>query len=120
VEYFKEPESFHFNAKAVKVPGLDGSGKMGKSEGNAIYLCDDETTIKNNISTKIQNYVNSIAPGDYLSIKDIILLGLNESGVEYFNIVSYSIDGETSTDIKVIQELETKFLFDSITWSGEV
>jgi hypothetical protein len=80
----------------------------------------DETTIKNNISTKIQNYVNSIAPGDYLSIKDIILLGLNESGVEYFNIVSYSIDGETSTDIKVIQELETKFLFDSITWSGEV
>ena len=36
VEYFKEPESFHFSEKAVKIPGLDGSGKMGKSEGNAM------------------------------------------------------------------------------------
>ena len=49
VEYFKEPESFHFNQKAVKVPGLDGSGKMGKSEGNAIYLCDDEATIRKKV-----------------------------------------------------------------------
>ncbi len=42
VEYFPEPASFHFSEKALKVPGLDGSGKMGKSEGNAIYLRDDE------------------------------------------------------------------------------
>lgn len=49
VEYFKEPESFHFNHKAVKVPGLDGSGKMGKSEGNAIYLVDDEKTIQKKV-----------------------------------------------------------------------
>ena len=41
VEYFKEPASFHFADKAVKVPGLDGTGKMGKSEGNCLYLCDD-------------------------------------------------------------------------------
>jgi len=45
VEYFKEPESFHFSDKAIKIPGLDGSGKMGKSEGNCIYLCDDDKTI---------------------------------------------------------------------------
>lgn len=44
-DYFKEPASFHLSDKAVKVPGLDGSGKMGKSEGNAIYLVDDEKTI---------------------------------------------------------------------------
>lgn len=49
VEYFKEPASFHFADKAVKVPGLDGSGKMGKSEGNCIYLCDDEATIKKKV-----------------------------------------------------------------------
>ena len=49
VDYFKEPESFHFNHKAVKVPGLDGSGKMGKSEGNAIYLVDDEATIRKKV-----------------------------------------------------------------------
>ena len=28
--------------RPMKVTGLDGSGKMGKSEGNAIYLIDDE------------------------------------------------------------------------------
>ena len=45
VDFFPEPASFHLSDKAVKVPGLDGSGKMGKSEGNAIYLTDDEKTI---------------------------------------------------------------------------
>ena len=35
--------------RAVKVPGLDGSGKMGKSEGNAIYLVDDEATIRKKV-----------------------------------------------------------------------
>lgn len=49
VEYFKEPASFHFADKAVKVPGLDGSGKMGKSEGNCLYLCDDEKTVTKKI-----------------------------------------------------------------------
>ncbi|MDD4514020.1 tryptophan--tRNA ligase [Massilibacteroides sp.] len=49
VDYFPEPASFHLSEKAVKVPGLDGSGKMGKSEGNAIYLIDDEKTIKSKV-----------------------------------------------------------------------
>ncbi len=49
VEYFPEPASFHMSEKAVKVPGLDGSGKMGKSEGNAIYLVDDEKTIRKKV-----------------------------------------------------------------------
>ncbi|MBQ1585367.1 MAG: tryptophan--tRNA ligase, partial [Muribaculaceae bacterium] len=43
-EYFKEPQNFNFGSAPVKVPGLDGSGKMGKSEGNCIYLVDDEKT----------------------------------------------------------------------------
>ncbi|MDE5773495.1 MAG: tryptophan--tRNA ligase, partial [Muribaculaceae bacterium] len=37
VDYFGEPVNFNFGGNAVKVPGLDGSGKMGKSEGNCIY-----------------------------------------------------------------------------------
>ncbi|OAV74501.1 Tryptophan--tRNA ligase [Bacteroidales bacterium Barb7] len=49
VEFFPEPASFHLSEKAVKVPGLDGSGKMGKSEGNAIYLIDDEKTIRQKV-----------------------------------------------------------------------
>jgi tryptophanyl-tRNA synthetase len=33
----------------VKVPGLDGSGKMGKSEGNAINLFDTEKEIRKKV-----------------------------------------------------------------------
>lgn len=32
-----------------RLPGLDGKVKMSKSAGNAIYLCDDEKTIKEKI-----------------------------------------------------------------------
>lgn len=31
------------------MPGLDGSGKMGKSEGNCIYLIDDEKTLRKKV-----------------------------------------------------------------------
>ncbi|MDR2917741.1 MAG: tryptophan--tRNA ligase [Tannerella sp.] len=48
-DFFPEPASFHFTKAAVKIPGLDGSGKMGKSEGNAIYLIDDEKTIRKKV-----------------------------------------------------------------------
>jgi tryptophanyl-tRNA synthetase len=48
-EYFPEPEAFNFGHKLVKVPGLDGSGKMGKSEGNGIFLSDDEKTIRKKV-----------------------------------------------------------------------
>lgn len=48
-DYFSEPVNFNFGGAAVKVPGLDGSGKMGKSEGNCIYLIDDEKTLRKKV-----------------------------------------------------------------------
>jgi len=33
----------------IKVPGLDGSGKMGKSEGNAINLYEDPKSIRQKV-----------------------------------------------------------------------
>lgn len=48
-DYFSEPVNFNFTGQAVKVPGLDGSGKMGKSEGNCIYLIDDEKTLRKKV-----------------------------------------------------------------------
>lgn len=58
VDFFTEPQSFSLGARALKVPGLDGSGKMGKSEGNAIYLIDDEKTI----SKKVMRAVTDAGP----------------------------------------------------------
>jgi tryptophanyl-tRNA synthetase len=48
-DLFPEPASFSLSRSAIKIPGLDGSGKMGKSEGNAIYLVDDDTTIRKKV-----------------------------------------------------------------------
>ena len=47
--YFKEPKAYNFNEDLVKIPGLDGSTKMGKSEGNAIYLVDAPDVIRKKI-----------------------------------------------------------------------
>jgi tryptophanyl-tRNA synthetase len=48
-EVFPEPRAFNFGSDLIKVPGLDGSGKMGKSEGNGIYLADDAKTIRKKV-----------------------------------------------------------------------
>lgn len=49
VEYFPEPVAYNFGEQLVKIPGLDGSGKMGKSEGNAIYLSDSAEEIRKKV-----------------------------------------------------------------------
>lgn len=49
VQVFPEPHAMDFGGGSIKVPGLDGKGKMGKSEGNGIYLTDDEKTIKKKV-----------------------------------------------------------------------
>ncbi|GAA4088087.1 tryptophan--tRNA ligase [Mucilaginibacter panaciglaebae] len=50
-EYFPEPYAFNFSNNLVKIPGLDGKGKMGKSEGegNAIFLSDTPEAIRKKV-----------------------------------------------------------------------
>jgi tryptophanyl-tRNA synthetase len=49
VDYFPEPVAYNFGEQLVKIPGLDGSGKMGKSEGNAINLADSPEIIRKKV-----------------------------------------------------------------------
>lgn len=49
VNYFPEPDAYNFGEKLVKIPGLDGSGKMGKSEGNGIFLADSPDEIRKKV-----------------------------------------------------------------------
>ncbi len=49
VDLFPEPVNFDFGGAPIKVPGLDGSGKMGKSEGNCIYLIDEEKVLRKKV-----------------------------------------------------------------------
>jgi tryptophanyl-tRNA synthetase len=47
---FPIPRPYTFDGKdMIKVPGLDGSGKMGKSEGNAINLVEDPKSIRKKV-----------------------------------------------------------------------
>ncbi|MBB5620382.1 tryptophanyl-tRNA synthetase [Pedobacter cryoconitis] len=50
-DYFPEAFAFNYSANLVKVPGLDGKGKMGKSEGdaNCIYLADSQEIIRKKV-----------------------------------------------------------------------
>jgi len=48
-ETFPLPSPFNFGNDLIKVPGLDGTGKMGKSEGNGIYLSDDPKAIRKKV-----------------------------------------------------------------------
>jgi len=50
-ETLQEPEAYLSENKRIK--GLDGNEKMGKSLGNAIYLCDNEETIRKKIMSAI-------------------------------------------------------------------
>lgn len=89
VEYFKEPESYHFSAKAIKVPGLDGSGKMGKSEGNAIYLCDDEATIKKKVMRAVTDggptMLNQEKPEPIRNLFTMMEIVSDKQTYDYFN-----------------------------------
>jgi tryptophanyl-tRNA synthetase len=49
VDYFPEPDAYNFGKQLVKIPGLDGTGKMGKSEGNGIFLSDTEKEIRKKV-----------------------------------------------------------------------
>jgi tryptophanyl-tRNA synthetase len=55
VEYFKEPQAYNFGTELVKVPGLDGSGKMGKSEGNGLYLSDSDADIRKKVMRAVSD-----------------------------------------------------------------
>lgn len=48
-EYFNEPEPYNFGEALIKIPGLDGTGKMGKSEGNGIFLADTPKQIQKKV-----------------------------------------------------------------------
>ncbi|MGH2623712.1 MAG: tryptophan--tRNA ligase [Sphingobacterium sp.] len=57
VDYFKESFAFTYSDKLVKIPGLSGMGKMGKSNGEAdcIYLSDTEEIIRKKIMRAVSD-----------------------------------------------------------------
>jgi tryptophanyl-tRNA synthetase len=50
-ELFPEPQPFNFGKELIKVPSLDGSGKMSKSENQlaTLYLVDSDESIRKKV-----------------------------------------------------------------------
>jgi len=51
IDFFPEPVAYNFGEDLIKIPGFDGSTKMGKSEGegNAIFLVDEPEAIRKKV-----------------------------------------------------------------------
>lgn len=60
VDCFPMPEPFNFGKALVKIPGLDGTGKMGKSDGNGIYLREEPESIRK----KVMRAVTDAGPAE--------------------------------------------------------
>ena len=79
----------------------------------------DLDTIKDNLETKISEYINKIAPGDYLEVGEINRMGINENNVDYFNVTALLIDNVVTSDIRVLQTIDSKMLYDEIIWAED-
>ena len=86
VDYFPEPVAYNFGEELVKIPGLDGSTKMGKSEGegNAIFLSDTPEAIKK----KVMKAVTDSGPTEPNQAKPQSILNL-------FNLMNVVSSPET-------------------------
>lgn len=76
----------------------------------------DINTMKENLTNQIRAYVNAIPPKQYLSVGHINKLGVNTSQVDFFSVMSLVINGTQVNKTKLLQEVESKFIFDSINW----
>ena len=88
VEYFTLPEPFNFGSDLVKVPGLDGAGKMGKSDGNGIYLIDEPGVIKKKVMRAVTDSgpttPNSALPEPIQNLFYLMDLMSEQSTIEHF------------------------------------
>lgn len=88
VEYFKEPIAYNFGSELIKIPGLDGSGKMGKSEGNCIYLFDEpkviEKKVKRALTDEGPQSPNSPKPDCIENLFTILRVVSTEEVVKHF------------------------------------
>ncbi len=88
VDYFPEPDAYNFGKKLLKIPGLDGTGKMGKSENNGIYLADTPQEIRKKVMKAVTDS-GPVKPGEKPSepVKNLFTLMsvvCDPSTVKYF------------------------------------
>ncbi|WDF54084.1 tryptophan--tRNA ligase [Mucilaginibacter sp. KACC 22063] len=90
-EYFPEPYAFSFGESLIKIPGLDGKGKMGKSEGeaNAVYLSDSPEVIRKKVMKAVTDggptMENQDKPSEIQNLFDLIKVVSSQDTYDHFN-----------------------------------
>jgi tryptophanyl-tRNA synthetase len=89
IEFFKEPQAYNFGQELVKIPGLDGSGKMGKSEGNCVYLCDEPKIIEKKVMKALTDSgpteMNAVKPDYIENLFTIMNVVSSPDTYDYYN-----------------------------------
>lgn len=90
-EYFPESFAFSYSENLVKVPGLDGKGKMSKSsgDGNCIYLADSPEVIRKKLSRAVTDggptTENQEKPEAIQNLFDLMKIVSNEDTLSHFD-----------------------------------
>lgn len=90
-EYFQEPYAFNFSDSLVKIPGLDGKGKMGKSEGegNAIFLSDPPEVIRKKVMRAVTDsgptVENQAKPEEIQNLFDLMKVVSTPDTIAHFD-----------------------------------
>ena len=90
-EYFPEPYAFNFSSSLVKIPGLDGKGKMGKSEGegNAVFLSDTPEVIRKKVMRAVTNSgpttENQTKPDEIQNLFDLMKVVSTQDTYDHFD-----------------------------------
>ncbi|MEO6150860.1 MAG: tryptophan--tRNA ligase, partial [Mucilaginibacter sp.] len=90
-DYFPEPFAFSYGSSLVKIPGLDGKGKMGKSEGeaNAIFLADSPEVIRKKVMRAVTDSgpanENQQKPQEIQNLFDLMKVVSAEDTIKHFD-----------------------------------
>jgi len=91
VDFFPAPVAYNFGQELVKIPGLDGGGKMSKSddENSAIFLADEPKRIQKKVMRAVTDAgpteKNSTKPLAIENLFDLMRAVSTPDTVEYFD-----------------------------------
>lgn len=91
-DLFPIPKAYNFGNELVKIPGLDGSGKMGKSEGagNAVFLNDDPKVLRKKVMRAVTDsgptQMNQVKPEAIQNLFSLLEAVSKPDVVEYFDV----------------------------------
>jgi len=89
-DVFPEPQAFNFGSELLKVPSLDGAGKMSKSENQyaTLYLADDDDLIRKKVmkakTDQGPSEPNMEKPDYIQNIFDLMKLVCNQEVIDKF------------------------------------